>query len=214
MQWKLLLETKPPMADRQWSRDTEVEDMGFEKLDVSPLRNNIMYPIGESSQKQHYVPYFFDVTCKQHDRTTFRPILNGNGTCKRSLTVLFVFTCHLFHLTEDSASAFLPAKFDEFNLSVTLTPQYARGRHFVAAHDKTKNIYKVTRNTGSFRGKISGDIFFFRHRFENFHCVNSFEGQPSWKILSGAEIRVWNWCVFLMTNSFTFIKHSFLVTVK
>ena len=34
------------MADRQWSRDTEVEDMGFEKLDVSPLRNNIMYPIG------------------------------------------------------------------------------------------------------------------------------------------------------------------------
>ena len=45
------------MADRQWSRDTEVEDMGFEKLDVSPLRNNIMYPIGQSSEKQHHVSY-------------------------------------------------------------------------------------------------------------------------------------------------------------
>ena len=56
------------------------------------------------------------------------------------------FTCYLFPPPEDSASAFLPAKFDEFNLSVTLTPQYARGRHFVAAHDKSKNIYKVTLN--------------------------------------------------------------------
>ena len=47
MQWKLVLEIKPPMAERQWSRDAEVEEMGFEKLDVSPLRNNIMNPIGQ-----------------------------------------------------------------------------------------------------------------------------------------------------------------------
>ncbi len=50
VQWKLLLETKPPLADRQWARDNELEDMGFEKLDVSHLRNSIMNPFGQHQQ--------------------------------------------------------------------------------------------------------------------------------------------------------------------
>ena len=47
LQWKLLLESKPPLTERQWSRDTEDDDMGFEKLDVRNLKNSILHPLGK-----------------------------------------------------------------------------------------------------------------------------------------------------------------------
>lgn len=64
--------------------------------------------------------------------------INLNLRFKRDLNVIKLF------FAEETKDVFLPLRFYQFQRSVSLSPQNAKGRHFITAYDNKSSTYQVS----------------------------------------------------------------------
>lgn len=81
--------------------------------------------------------------------------INLNLRFKRDLNVIELF------FAEETKDVFLPLRFYQFQRSVSLSPQNAKGRHFITAYDNKSSTYQVSHQycIRSDINHVSGQIY-------------------------------------------------------